>query len=88
MVYLKYKSPETTRDAVALLSEESGLAKVFAGGTDLLVQMHEGNLEPALLVDIKKIPETRQILFDDKFVRIGAAVTGAEINENKQLVEM
>jgi CO/xanthine dehydrogenase FAD-binding subunit len=61
---------------------------VFAGGTDLLVQMNEDLVEPALLIDIKKIIETRQITIDRDQVRIGAAVTGAELGENEQLKAM
>lgn len=88
MVDLRYESPETIEAAVALLAAEGQMARVFAGGTDLLVQMKEELVEPALLVDIKKIFETRQITIDPDQVRIGAAVTGAELGENEQLKEM
>ena len=40
MADLKYESPTTTEAAVALLAAGGGMARVFAGGTDLLVQMH------------------------------------------------
>jgi len=88
VVDLRYESPETIEAAVALLAAEGQMARVFAGGTDLLVQMKEELVEPALLVDIKKIYETRQITIDPDQVRIGAAVTGAELGENEQLKAM
>ena len=88
MVDLRYESPETIEVAVALLAAEGQMARVFAGGTDLLVQMKEELVEPALLVDIKKISETRLIAIDPDQVRIGAAVTGAELGENEQLKAM
>lgn len=88
MVDLRYESPETIEAAVALLAAEGQMARVFAGGTDLLVQMKEELVEPALLVDIKKIFETCQITIDPDQVRIGAAVTGAELGENEQLKAM
>ena len=88
MVDLRYESPETIEAAVALLAQEGPMARVFAGGTDLLVQMKEELVEPALLVDIKKISETRLITIDPDQVRIGAAVTGAELGENEQLKTM
>ena len=88
MANLRYESPKTALDAVALLENESGRAKVFAGGTDLIVQMQEGHLEPSLLVDIKQIPETRKIIFGSDNIRIGSAVTGAEIGEDQKLREM
>jgi len=85
---LKYESPETIEACVALLAHEGGAAKVFAGGTDLLVQMRAELVEPALLVDIKKIAETRVVTFDPDGVRIGACVTGAELGENDRLKAM
>lgn len=88
MADLRYESPGTTEAAVALLAAEGKMARVFAGGTDLLVQMKEELVEPSLLVDIKKISETRQITIDPEQVRIGAAVTGAELGENKRLKAM
>ncbi|MEQ8226857.1 MAG: xanthine dehydrogenase family protein subunit M [Rhodospirillales bacterium] len=88
MIELRYESPETIESAVALLAAEGPGAKVFAGGTDLIVQMKEEMIEPALLVDIKKIHETREVTFHSDHVRIGAAVTGAELGENAQLKAM
>ena len=88
MVDLRYESPGTTEAAVALLAAEGQMARVFAGGTDLVVQMKEELVEPTLLVDIKKISETREITIGPEQVRIGAAVTGAELGENEPLKAM
>ena len=60
-----------------------GGARVLAGGTDLLVQMHSDVLSPDLVVDIKKIPEAREIAVEDGRFRVGAAVTGMEIMEHE-----
>jgi len=85
---LRYESPESIEAAVALLAEEGPSAKIFAGGTDLLVQIREDLIEPGLLVDIKKITETRQITIDSEYIHIGAAVTGAELGEHDQISAM
>ena len=82
---MRYECPESLDAAVALLAGESGIAKVLAGGTDLLVQLRSGMLEPALLVDIKRIAETREIREEDGGFRLGAAVTGAEMGEHEGL---
>ena len=76
---LRYEAPETLQAAVALLAGESGPARILAGGTDVIVQMETDLIEPALLVDIKKIPEVRQIAAENGGFRVGAAVTGMEI---------
>ena len=77
---MRYEAPDTIDKAVALLAGTPAAARVLAGGTDLLVQLRPGLIEPELVVDIKRIPELRA----DHAPRtaasaIGAAVTGAEI---------
>jgi carbon-monoxide dehydrogenase medium subunit len=80
---MRYESPTTSRDAAALLKSEPGAAFVLAGGTDLLVRMKLGHIEPDLLVDIKRIPAMNSISHSAKGTRIGAAVSGAELGEHK-----
>ena len=79
---MRYESPETVEAAISLLAQESGLARVLAGGTDLLVQLRSGVLEPDLVVDIKRIPEMRRIAAEAGGFRIGAAVPSAEVSEH------
>jgi carbon-monoxide dehydrogenase medium subunit len=82
---MRYEAPETLDAAVRLLSSESGLKKVLGGGTDLLVQMRTDLIHPDLVVDIKGISELRQITEENGGYRIGAAVTGAELEEHPTL---
>jgi carbon-monoxide dehydrogenase medium subunit len=82
---MRYEAPTSLDEAVALLAAEPGEARVLAGGTDLLVQLRTDLIEPALLVDIKRIAETRQVTEDGGGFRIGAAVTGAELKEHPKL---
>ncbi len=82
---MRYEAPESLDTAVALLSGARGDARVLAGGTDLLVQMRADILDPELIVDIKKIPETRAVAQEKGGWRVGAAVTGAELKENAAL---
>ena len=82
---MRYEAPESLEGAVALLAGARGDARVLAGGTDLLVQMRADILEPELIVDIKRIPETRAVTEEQGGWRIGAAVTGAELKEHPRL---
>ena len=79
---VRYEAPKTLEAAVALLSGANGRGKVLAGGTDLLIQMRAGRVEPGLLVDIKGIPEMTSILAENGAYRFGAAVTGMELVEH------
>jgi 4-hydroxybenzoyl-CoA reductase subunit beta len=49
-------------------------AKVFSGGTDLLVNMKHRVEKPSLLVNLKKLPGLNSIRMDQGTLRIGALV--------------
>ncbi|HZM43777.1 MAG TPA: xanthine dehydrogenase family protein subunit M [Burkholderiales bacterium] len=80
----RYELPKTLEAAVALLAGANGQARVLAGGTDLLIQMRGGRVEPALIVDIKGIPEMTAIAMDNGAYRFGAAVPCMVLVENKE----
>jgi carbon-monoxide dehydrogenase medium subunit len=81
--FMQYEAPQTLEAASALLAGAGGVARVLAGGTDLLVQMRGEFVDPDLIVDIKNIPEMRTIAVENNRYRIGAAVTGMEIMEHE-----
>jgi CO/xanthine dehydrogenase FAD-binding subunit len=84
---MRYEAPDSLDTAVALLAGAHGDARVLAGGTDLLVQIRSDILDPELIVDIKKIRETRTVAQEQGGWRIGAAVSGAELGESAALKE-
>lgn len=79
---MRYAAPENAVEAVGLLAGEPGLARVLAGGSDILVQLKAGMVEPDLLVDIKRIPGMNDIVPEAGGFRIGAAVSGAVLGEH------
>lgn len=79
---MRYESPESVENAVALLANGTGTYRVLSGGTDLLVQLRAGMVDPDLVVDIKRIRETREISAENGGFRVGAAVSGAELGEH------
>ena len=82
---MRYESPESVEGAVSLLANGAGEPRVLAGGTDLLVQLRAGTIDPDLIVDIKNIRETREISSENGGYRVGAAVSGAELGEHGPL---
>jgi carbon-monoxide dehydrogenase medium subunit len=80
---MRYEAPKTLAAAVALLAGANGQARVLAGGTDLLIQMRSGRVEPELVVDIKGIPEMTSIVAENGGYRFGAAVTCMELAEHE-----
>ena len=85
---MQYAKPKTATEAARLLEAETGISRVLAGGTDVLVQLKAGMIEPALIVDIKAIPGIRDITAEAGGFRIGAAVSGAELGEHAALCAM
>ena len=85
---MRYERPDTIDAAIGLLAGGPARTRVLAGGTDLLVQLRSGMIEPDLVVDIKAIPEMRAITAEDGGFRIGAAVAGAELSEHPDVKKL
>ncbi|MBT3557246.1 MAG: xanthine dehydrogenase family protein subunit M [Rhodospirillales bacterium] len=82
---MRYEAPDTIDAAIAILAAEDGIARVLAGGTDLLVQIRSDMIEPDLVVDIKNINSMRSITPENGGYRIGGAVSCAEMGEHADL---
>jgi CO/xanthine dehydrogenase FAD-binding subunit len=80
-----YAAPTTVDEAVGILAGASGLAKVLAGGTDLLVQLRSGRMRPDLIVDTKRIPGLIGIREEGGFYVIGAATPGVLLSSHQGL---
>lgn len=71
-----YVRPKTLTEASAFMAEHDGEARLYAGGTDVLVLMRSSSITPQYIVDIKEIPRLRDISFDQAAgLTIGAAAT-------------
>lgn len=76
----KYHTPKTVDEALAVLAEYNGHARVIAGGTDLLIDLRAEGAEPQeALVDITSIREMCEITADAKYAYIGGGVTHSRI---------
>jgi carbon-monoxide dehydrogenase medium subunit len=82
---LRYIRPSSLEDAVGLLAGASGKAAILAGGSDLLVRMKGGFIEPELIIDIKAIDALTSITESDEGFAIGAAVPCAVLGEHAAL---
>jgi len=82
---MRYEAPVSLDAASALLAKAPSQSFILAGGTDLLVRMKGGFIEPELIVDIKHIPEMQEIRLEKTGFVIGAAVPCAALGENVEL---
>jgi carbon-monoxide dehydrogenase medium subunit len=82
---MKYAAPKTIKEASGLMAKAKGQAFVLAGGTDLLVRLKSGLIEPELVVDIKRIPSVQSITRTATGFRIGAGVPAALLGDHAAL---
>ncbi len=80
---IQYEAPATLEQALKLLGGLGEKARPLCGGTDILIQMRAGVRRQEHLVDVKNIPELRQLSFDAKTgLRLGGAVPCIEVYES------
>lgn len=78
-----YFSPKTLDEAYEILIKCGKEAKLMAGGTDLLVEMKNGDVNPKYVIDLKQIPTFKRIEHDgERGLKIGALVTIHEIESS------
>ncbi len=76
----EYIRAKNLDEAIRILSIEENGVKILAGGTDIFVEMKQGQSRPRLLVDIKSIPELSQLsIGTNGELILGAAVKLAEL---------
>jgi carbon-monoxide dehydrogenase medium subunit len=76
---------KSVEDAISLRSEFGDDASFYCGGTELVLVMKLGLTDLAHLIDIKHVDDLRTFSIDDSGIRIGAAVTYREIENNPLL---
>jgi carbon-monoxide dehydrogenase medium subunit len=81
----EYACPASLDEAVALLAVHKGEAKVLAGGQSLMPMMAFRIAQPALLVDLRKLPGLKEIKIGPDGVRLGALVRWRDILDDERL---
>ncbi len=87
MHWIDFKSPNSVEEAVDLLNDADGKARVLAGGTDLLVQLRGGRFDDVnLVVDGKNIPELNELTYNSEDgLTLGAAVPCYRLYGNAEI---
>jgi CO/xanthine dehydrogenase FAD-binding subunit len=76
-----YERPADLAEAFSLLAAHGdGRARLLAGGTDLLIRLRDGTVQPEVVVDVKRIAELSDaIVEEDGRLVIGARTAMTEI---------
>lgn len=79
---LKGYKCRTVEEALQVLSENRGNAKVVSGGTDIVIAVRQRRVEEEILVDVFGIPELKRMERTGGFWEIGAALPFSHIAES------
>lgn len=70
-----YVRAKDIQDAISLLSKYGDESKIFAGGTELLVNIKQHAISPKVLIDIKSISDLAYIKLEENELKIGASTS-------------
>jgi len=82
-----YLQPETLEEALHILQDYRGSARVIAGGTDVIPQLRKRDIELEALVDITGLPDMANIEQNGDKIILGGLVTHAQVASSQLIKE-
>jgi carbon-monoxide dehydrogenase medium subunit len=82
----RLEEPESVAEVSELLAQFGESAKVYAGGTELLLAMKEGLVQYERLINVKTVKGLNEVIPDNGTIRIGALCTHHQL-ETSPLVK-
>jgi carbon-monoxide dehydrogenase medium subunit len=82
-----YQRPDTLAEALQILEEYPGSARLLAGGTDVVAWLRDDAVAPDLVVDIKDVPGLHALELEGETLHIGSLVTFTELIESELIKE-
>lgn len=83
----RLEEPESVQEAADLLSRYGDSAKVYAGGTELLLAMKEGLVQYERLINVKQLKGLNEVKLDNGTVSVGALCTHHQLETTPLLKE-
>src|ERR1035437_3382835 len=81
-----YARPTTLVEAFSILQAHGPDVRLLAGGTDLIIRLRDGTARPAIVVDVKRIPELRPAIREEAGrLTISATTVMSEIAANERV---
>jgi len=81
----RLEEPESVKDVSELLGRFGESAKVYAGGTELLLAMKEGLVHYERLINVKNVKGLGEVTSDSGMIRIGALCTHHQLETSPVL---
>jgi carbon-monoxide dehydrogenase medium subunit len=83
----RMEEPESVKDVSELLGQYGESAKVYAGGTELLLAMKEGLVQYERLINVKNIRGLNEVTSENGSIHIGALCTHHQLETSPLLHE-
>src|SRR5574341_676770 len=71
----RLEEPQSVAEVSELLGRFGDSAKIYAGGTELLLAMKEGLIQYERLINVKKLKGLSEVTSENGTIRIGALCT-------------
>jgi len=68
----EYHAPDSLEQALGLMSQHAGEAKILAGGQSLVPAMNFRIVQPSVLIDLNRVQELSYICEENNVIRVGA----------------
>ncbi|MFL5734388.1 MAG: FAD binding domain-containing protein [Chloroflexia bacterium] len=85
-MWQNYLQPTSIEEALALLQEHAGQARIVAGGTDLIVELERGIRPTSTVIDITRLHDLKYVRLDGGIIRLGALATHNDVLASAECV--
>ncbi len=82
MTDIEFLAPGSLPELQTALSKATPKSKVLAGGTDLVIAIHENRSKPDLIIDLSGVRELNFIKLEQGHIHIGAMTTFTRLSED------
>ncbi len=79
MLWQHYYQPSSLDQALQLLQQQAGSARIVAGGTDVLVELQRGVKPTTTLIDITRLHELKYVRHADEMIQLGGLATHNDV---------
>src|SRR5437870_1137707 len=82
-----YLQPTTIEEAVRLLHEHAGRARIVAGGTDVMVELERGIKPTSTLIDITNLRDLKYVRAENGMIHLGGLATHNDVLASSDCVK-
>ncbi len=81
-------NPQSLPEALELLGQLNGQARIIAGGTNLMLGLKAGLENPAAIINVKRLPELQGLTYNEETgLQLGATVTLRELTRSPLILK-